>query len=495
MICETGEKLDSVGLGKRLRSYLAESREESVVLHLPTTGIEVRELVISRAVTLLGSPGSSLILKDKPILIKEGGSLHLSETTVEAFTSKFAFEVHSASELSLTDCAVSLRSDSTEAIGVHLCSEGARLKATASSFAGFFAHVLCGRDSLAIIRNCSFTSCSNSSILAINPLLLEIKDSVLKDCGESSVEIRFTFEDSAVPEEKRVIYVKGNTLTGSRASGLIVCADKVAELDFLELLVEGNAISATGQEGIVLRNITFYKQVIISSNDVSKCGHNGISIVSSYPTSKHEIAEIVLEKNRVNNCEGAGVSVCDALCKIIECDITSNDKCGIFLTNMKTSTPELNQVLIAKSIISANRGNGLFMTDSKGSRVFLDDNRIERNKKAGVVINRCVVDDKPSSSQATGKSSHESGKISIRRGKVKHNKQNGLEIAHSSLFIDSVTVKSNVGYALKLEGNYREVKYSTKTLRAKNIVGPIISNGKLISIYHRKSPCASCTII
>lgn len=474
---------------------MAEAKEGNVVLHLPNTGIEVSELVISRAVTLLGSPGSSLVLKDKPILIKEGGSLHLSETTVEVLSSKFAFEVHSASELSLTDCAVSLRSGSAETIGVHLCSEGARLKAVASSFAGFFAHVLCGRNSLAIIRNCSFTSCSNSSILAINPLLLEIKDSALKDCGESSIEVRFTVEDCAGPEEKRVIYVKGNTLTGSKASGIIVCANRAAQLDFLELLVEGNAISATGQEGIVLRNITFYKQAIISSNDINKCGRDGISLVSSYSTNKHKVTEIILEKNRVNNCEGAGVSVSDALCKIVECDITSNDKCGIFLTNMKTGTPELNQVLIAKSVISANRGNGLLMTDSKGSKVLLDDNRIERNKKSGVVINRCVVDDKPSSSQAVGKSSHEPSKISIRRGKIKHNRQNGLEIAHYSLFIDSVTVKSNVGYALKLEGNYKEVKYSTKTLRAKNIVGPIVSNGRLISIYSKKSPCASCTII
>eukprot|EP00826_Nyctotherus_ovalis_P040597 TRINITY_DN4017_c0_g2_i5.p1 TRINITY_DN4017_c0_g2~~TRINITY_DN4017_c0_g2_i5.p1 ORF type:complete len:495 (-),score=39.61 TRINITY_DN4017_c0_g2_i5:168-1607(-) len=473
--------------------YLANLKEHKVIINLPNRAIELDGLVITKAVTLLGSPGSSIILKHDSITIQKEGSLQVTETAVETYSSKFTFEIQPGARLSLIDCAITCKNNSSaETIGIHVCSgsesEIGQVEVIASCFTGFFAHILCGKGSSAAIENCSFNACANSSVLAINPLQLEVKGSGFKDCNESSIEVRYTSGENEKEEKKSSkVTIRGNTLAGSKANGVIVCADKVSIFEFLELAIESNTIISAKLDGIVLRNITFYKKAIIASNDINECGSNGISIVSSYPIKKQELT---LGKNRVACCGKAGIYAFDSVCKIIEGDISHNTKSGILLTNMRMTPSDIYQAVVTRLLVTENKRNGIEITDSGDCRIFLEDNVITKNRKTGIIINR-----QPEIQSASKSKLQYTGKVWIKGGKVKHNMWNGIEVTHNTLFLDSVVVKANVGYAVKLYGSYRDVRYSSRTIEQETIAGHILSNDKLVGLYNSSNPCSRCAIM
>jgi hypothetical protein len=179
------------------------------------------------------------MFQSTPIVIKDKGSLRIKETEIEVMESKFVFKIEVDAELFLVGFTVSSKDHlSAETIGIHLCSESkssaGRLKLVASSFTGFFSHVLCERGSSVSIENCSFNSCSNSS-------MLEIRESKFKDCGGSSIEI--SYKDCEKDENNKV-NIKGNRLTNSKSNGIIVI-----EVDILDLVIESNIILSAKEEG------------------------------------------------------------------------------------------------------------------------------------------------------------------------------------------------------------------------------------------------------
>lgn len=147
--------------------------KDSLTVNLPNTSIEIEGLVVTRHITLIGSPSFSIILKGGSITIKEGGKLDISETTIVSCTSKPVFEIIGNSELSLIDCTLTGNSKSDE-VCIHLHSNNeppaGRVKVIASSFYMFFTHILCGKNASVNIESCNFSASMNSSILAINPL-------------------------------------------------------------------------------------------------------------------------------------------------------------------------------------------------------------------------------------------------------------------------------------------------------------------------------------
>eukprot|EP00826_Nyctotherus_ovalis_P005126 TRINITY_DN1114_c0_g1_i1.p1 TRINITY_DN1114_c0_g1~~TRINITY_DN1114_c0_g1_i1.p1 ORF type:complete len:253 (-),score=34.16 TRINITY_DN1114_c0_g1_i1:231-989(-) len=252
-----------------------------------------------------------------------------------------------------------------------------------------------------------------------------------------------------------------------------------------------------------MNNITFFKKVIVSSNEISYCNNNGITIISSYSKILQSPPEVILRKNTISKCKAAGIFAFDSVCTVSESYVTHNERFGILIANMKAITnAEYCQAAIVKSTISDNSGPGIKIVDSKDCNFMLESNTVENNTKTGITINANVEKNLPfafldngSQLKATKKKCSEAGKIWIKGGKVRYNRGNGLEICHDQLFLNCTTIQANVGCALKLYGNYKNVKYTGKILTRRMIGGFVMSNNKKVDIYNTGEACMGCRIV
>jgi len=473
---------------------------------LPGTNIEIKDLTIIKKVTLLGSPGSSLILKGGSIIIKNEGELHISETTIVSHTSKPVFEIIGNSKLSLIDCALTGSSDS-DGVCIHLYSNNESsagcVKVIASCFYMFFTHILCGKNASVDIENCNFSESKNSSILAINPLSLKVKNSEFKNCIQSSIEIRYILADYKGNSSE--VNIIGNTINNSKANGILICSDNTTDspLEFINLTIERNEISKVTQEGIAINSIKFYKAITVSMNEISYCNNNGIYITSSYSLIPHNPPEIALKGNTIKECKAAGIFAFNSTCTITKSRITRNWCCGVIMANMRyIGNINYCSIKILKSTISNNIGNGIQIVDSKDCNILFDSNIIENNSKTGVIINlteeknlTLSAADSEMLTKLSKRKCNKIGNIWIKNGSVSHNESNGLEIFHGQLFLNSMNIKGNADCALKLYGNYKNVQYSDEIKRKKTITGYVMSNNKKVHIYHSSSSCTICAII
>lgn len=469
------------------------STKENLEITLTSGTITLEGLIITKSVILKGSPGSSIILNKDPIIIKKGASLEISATTFISNTSKPIFEVKSEAQLSLIDCATTIDPTLTTSVCVHISSEttgrSGSVKIASSSFNGFFTHLICGQGGSVSIENSSFTSSINASILAINPINLTIKGSEFKDCGESCIEVRYV-TNNIKPLENEIMII-GNTLFNSKAYGIHVCSEKEIDSigEFLSLTIESNTITEMEKGGIQIKNLTFYKQAILDSNEIRKCNSNGIGIISSYSRRKQEPLEIIIKKNIIENSKFSGLYISKSICRIIECELSHNYGCGVKATDITHKIgSEFYHVSIIKSNLTENQLDGIEIFNSTDCKILLEENEISQNLKDGIRIN-CE------SSNLPYVKPRGAGKIVIKKGNIINNCHCGIEIAHDLLFFDQCKIQANIMYAMKLYGKYDDVKYCGSTISKRTIIGTVISNGIKVDIYQTSQGCTSCVIV
>ena len=474
---------------------------EPVVVNLPNRTIELDTLLINKHVTLSGCPGSQILLRKNSIVI-EKESLIITETIIVSDTTRSVFEIHPGTQLKLLDCAIKTKPKYTQqAVCIHIWSSKDSRTGSAkiinTSFKGYFTHILCGRRSSVIIEECNFSSCNNSSILTINADHLSIKDSVFTDCEESNIEIRFTEPSST--DTKREVVICGNTLSNSKGNGIIICANEVSGtiVSNTSISIDKNILSLLKKDGIVLQNIDFHKEIFITSNEVKNCGKNGIAVINSYPE------KILISKNAVTKCKGAGVYICKAVCEVSNCEILQNENCGIILKEIDIvlTDPKAHQITIHDSEIKNNKEDGIAIYSSKNLLALLENNNIEGNRKNGLRIDTNVVEGNTSDKcenvyKNAERKLKETGNITVKNGKIVFNKNGGILIKNSYLTLDYPTIQGNTHTALDIKGSYKKIKLTNKTLIHHKIVGKTILNGENIDIYKRKKICCTgCRII
>lgn len=387
-----------------------------------------------------------------------------------------------------------------QAVCVHLCSgkdlSAGSAKVVTTSFKGFFTHVLCGRNSTAVVEECNFSSCNNSSILTTNVGNLSVRDSVFDDCGESPIEVRFIEPIEKIM--KREIIISGNSMSNSKGNGVIICSNEVADNapGDASISVDRNTFSHLKRDGILLQNIAFHRELSITKNEVKQCGKNGIAVLCCYP-------EVLVARNAVAECKGTGVYVQRAVCSVRDCEVVQNGGCGVLLKDVDIvlASSKEHQVVITNSKIKDNKEDGIAIYNSKNLLALIEGNEIDTNWRNGVRIDAnpisgaSVDDTYEGVYRAAEKKIKSTGRIEIKDGQIIFNKKSGILVEDSYLIIDGPTIQANVSSALNIKGNYKKVKFTEKALKHRRIAGLVFNNGKFINIYNKpKSCCGNCNI-
>eukprot|EP00826_Nyctotherus_ovalis_P062960 TRINITY_DN9192_c0_g2_i2.p1 TRINITY_DN9192_c0_g2~~TRINITY_DN9192_c0_g2_i2.p1 ORF type:complete len:289 (+),score=33.23 TRINITY_DN9192_c0_g2_i2:138-1004(+) len=201
-----------IGFDKQFKEFIASNSNPNLTVVLPKMSFEVDELTLTSDLSFVGSPGTQLTVTKGPIAIK-AGTVMFKECVIlldgneeaQENTPRRLFEVWNNAQLHLVDCLLKIDSkiETRSEICVYIHSQsygevGGLLRATSCSMINFFSQIIAGNNSQVHIDNCGFSRSSNSSILAINPLSLFVKNSNFDDVDASGVEVRLTQCNSKV---------------------------------------------------------------------------------------------------------------------------------------------------------------------------------------------------------------------------------------------------------------------------------------------------------
>lgn len=211
------EPMDSAKkLGQKLCNLISSANSDKVTINLPAKRIELQELLITHSISFLGKAGAILVVTTGSITIQENCSVAFKECSIVMNNTEFTpmntrslIDVRNNSELNLLDCMLKVefgkkliteintekeRSD----VGIFIQHENEGQQAgyvtiISCSFVGFFSHLICGKNHNVFIQDSSFSKCTNSSILALNPLTLHIERCQFSDVNVTPMEIRLAF--------------------------------------------------------------------------------------------------------------------------------------------------------------------------------------------------------------------------------------------------------------------------------------------------------------
>ncbi len=519
-------------LGEQLALLLGTMTIETI--KLPGCPIELGGVTIKRPVTLIGSPGTQIIVQKAPMAVKPG--IAGVVVTVKFIECTFIlrlpfqtssgpaalFKVDTQTSLELQDCQLKVeeadpapaeaptqKPDAPETVAVVVLGAtpnssqpalSGTVKLTSCSLFAFKSAVAGEDGSQVQVSRCSFIKAGGTVVTAKNPLRLAVEGCNFESPAGCAVEIKYDAEKR--PGQAASVRIDHNIFTESKCGAVRISSDRgdctpVLSLD-CEVTITENQIQGGAPDGICVKNLGVTR-MSIANNTISEVVGNGISLALVHCPA------ILLSRNVVQQCTGFGIYLMETSCKLAACECNFNRQSGFSIMGCVTPNASLGNsedkgkdIELKDCVARSNKQHGVSVLDFYNGQIRIEKCEIENNHENGVWLNcgdslTSAINMSVSMASIFPAGAVE-GRVEVHGGEIKFNRLSGIYVGQQPITVDATVIKGNFQFGIHLPTKKEErfLKLTRETVTKQTIQGTVGGAWGRSTLYPTGSICACC---
>lgn len=308
------------------------------------------------------------------------------------------------------------------------------------------------------IEKCYFSDVKNHCINASNSFYFKICENSFNKINKSCINLRFSREN--INQNKKILsLIQENEFINSNSYGIAIFSEKMDKHYDIQLNVNHNKFSSIKKEAIYIKNISI-SQLEILLNEIQYCKQDGISLDNCGDFLND--GQILLQQNKINACQGNGISIIDSQIRIENNEISKNQKGGLYIRGKQN---DLNlfknhsiRLLINECKIFDNECFGIGINGILKGPIIISKSYLYENLN-GIYIDENNINSQKIDLILEKKNIKTVSTISFEKCSIFQNKRSGviIECLLTETFISETIIKDN-GYQAVVLANQKDKK-------------------------------------
>ena len=208
------------------------------------------------------------------------------------------------------------------------------------NFFNFSTCIEASYNSIIKISKSNFLSNRFYSINLSDPKILKLKSCKFEKNEKTCLNIYFTNNDYYQCNNYRIISIKKSEFSDNLESNISIKSENLLYQNIKINILNNYIKNSFNENAIFLKNLNSLEVKIIQ-NEILNTGKNGIYL-ERITNSKNKNKSIIIQTNKISNCENSGLIIFDSETLIEDCEIFQNKNGGIKILGKEVENYENN---------------------------------------------------------------------------------------------------------------------------------------------------------